>query len=428
MNTITLFEHFSGNGYEVFASGKIHHNGHEDPSIFINEDGSSGFKVDASFGPYPWDSDPATATLSKRGVMHPDMPENFRDNRWSEGFGEVRNISASFDGKGSWLYDHWGKEYLIESAENRDLMPDEACTEYAISILEQKHDKPFLMTIGYNRPHSPQYVPEKYFDLYNLDTLMLSPSLENDIDDCASTLLADKDMVGFNVGRHKYHRYMESGGEDMIKKWTQAYLASVSFVDDQLGQLMKALGASEYAENTLVIFTGDHGYHMGEKELIFKNTTWEESTRVPMVVAGPGVRGNEECHAPVSLIDIYPTLVDYCDLPVDPNRGGNKQALDGYSLLPLFKDPVKGSWEGPSFALTAVCSQQELEKDQPGPVDQQHYSLRTERYRYIRYRNGEEEFYDHRYDPYEWFNLASDPLSLKKVEKHRAMLKETLEQ
>jgi arylsulfatase A-like enzyme len=408
-STVTLFEHFAQNGYQVFGSGKIHHNGHEDNSIFINEDGSDGFKVEASFGPYPWNSDPATATVQKRGVMHPDFPESMKNSGCFEGFGEVRNISETYGGKGSWLYDHWGKEYQIESAENRDLMPDEACTEYALSLLKQKHDKPFFLTVGFNRPHSPQYVPEKYFDMYGLDSLILSPSLDNDIQDCAPLTMAAKDVHGVNTGSHKYKKYFKAGGEEMIKRWTQAYLASVTFVDDQVGQIMEALKESDYAGNTIIIFTSDHGYHMGEKELIFKNTLWEESTRVPMVIAGPGVTSSAECSTPISLIDIYPTLMEYCDLPLFPNKDGNKQDLDGHSILPLLKNPENGIWNGPGIAVTAVCSQQKLQVNQPGPVDQQQYSVRSERYRYILYRNGEEELYDQLYDPYEWFNLANDP-------------------
>ena len=408
-NTVTLFEHFSRNGYQVYATGKIHHNGHEDKTIFTNSDGSSGFKVDASFGPYPWDGDPATATLQQRGVMPPEFPEMLQDSRWSEGFGAVRNLSSYFDGKGSWLYDHWGKEFHIESEEKRDRMPDEACTDYAVSLLESSQERPFLMVIGYNRPHSPQYVPECYFDMYGMDTLILSPSLSNDLEDCATKAIEGKDIVGVNVGSHKYKRYMDAGGETLLKEWTRAYLASVSFVDDQVGQVMEALARSAYSENTLVIFTSDHGYHMGEKNLIFKNTTWEESTRVPMVIAGPGVAMGEECHSPVSLVDLYPTLGAYCRLPSSPNSEGNGKKLDGFSMIPLFKDPVAGRWEGPDVALTAVCSQEKLEIDQPGEMDQQHFSARSERYRYILYRSGEEELYDHRYDPYEWFNLARDP-------------------
>jgi arylsulfatase A-like enzyme len=346
--------------------------------------------------------------MQKRGVMHPDFPESMKNSGCFEGFGEVRNISDSYSGKGAWLYDHWGKVYEIESEENRDLMPDEACTEYAVSILEEDHRKPFFLTIGYNRPHSPQYVPEKYFNMYRLDSLILSPSLTGDLKDCAPLTMAARDVHGVNTGLHKYRRYWKAGGEEMIKQWTQAYLASVTFVDDQVGQVMEALGNSQYADNTIIIFTSDHGYHMGEKEIIFKNTLWEESTRVPLVIAGPGVARNLECSKPVSLIDLYPSLLKYCSLPESPNKEGNQQELDGNSLIPLLENPEKGNWNGPDIAVTAVCSQQKLEINQPGPINQQQYSVRSERYRYILYRNGEEELYDHRYDPYEWFNLTGD--------------------
>lgn len=421
-DAVTVFEQFARNGYQVFATGKIHHNGHEDMSIFTNEDGSNGFSVKASFGPYPWDGDSATAALSVRGVAHPDYPDNSEGHRWSEGIGPVKDISYAYDGKGSWLYDHWGNEYNISVNGERDLMPDERCTEYALSILSGKHQKPFFLTIGYNRPHSPQYVPQEYFDLYGLDTLILSPALENDMVDCAPQTMANRDVHGVNIGKNKYGRYKRLGGERLIKQWTQAYLASVSFVDDQVGTLMQALKDSPHADNTLIIFTSDHGYHMGEKELIFKNTLWEESARVPLLVAGPGVAENQECHNPVSLVDIYPSLLDYCSLPANPNKRGNGKELDGFTMLPLMANPKAGKWNGPEQALSAVCSQQELEVNQAGPVDQQQYSLRSERYRYIRYRNGEEELYDHNYDPYEWFNLASDPFYEEIIKYHKKEL------
>lgn len=172
--------------------------------------------------------------------------------------------------------------------------------------------------------------------------------------------------------------------------------------------MLRVLEKSEYAENTVIILTGDHGYHMGEKDLLFKNTTWEESTRIPLVIAGPGIVRNMECGYPVSLIDLYPTVVDYCGLPAFPNENGNGKELDGFSLATLLEKPATGPWDGPGVAITAVCSQQELDEDQRGPVSQQHYSVRSARYRYILYRNREEELYDHRYDPYEWYNLSSD--------------------
>lgn len=407
-NTITLFEHLGNNGYQVYATGKIHHNGHEDYSIFKNKDGSDGFRVRASFGPYPWDGDPATASMNVRGVMHPDMPDEFMEFRWGDGFGAVRDISDAYEGKGSWLYDHRGQEFLIDSAGKRDMMPDERCTRYALSVLQEKHQKPFFLAVGYNRPHTPLYVPEKYFNMYPLDSLILPPYLADDISDCSEVAKTGDDIHGVSTGRYKFNKINNAGGEYLWRRWVQAYLASVTFVDDQVGQVLRVLEKSEYAENTVIILTGDHGYHMGEKDLLFKNTTWEESTRIPLVIAGPGIVRNMECGYPVSLIDLYPTVVDYCGLPASPNEIGNGKELDGFSLATLLKNPVTGPWDGPGVAITAVCSQQELDEDQRGPVSQQHYSVRSARYRYILYRNGEEELYDHRYDPYEWYNLSSD--------------------
>jgi len=176
-DAVTVFEHLSGNGYKVYATGKIHHNGHEDKSIFINEDGESGFKVEASFGPYPWDGDPAKTIEKTRGVKHPDFPKSLENEHWANSFGPIRNLSNEINGKGTWLYTHNAKEYKYKNETERDLMPDERCVEYAKQILQSAHDKPFMLSIGFNRPHSPHYVPEKYFDLFPLETLKLAPYL-----------------------------------------------------------------------------------------------------------------------------------------------------------------------------------------------------------------------------------------------------------
>ena len=109
----------------------------------------------------------------------------------------------------------------------------------------------------------------------------------------------------------------------------QAYLANVAFVDHQVGKILDALERSPHAQNTIVFFTSDHGFHMGEKDWLFKNSLWEESTRVPLVVVAPGIaKRGRRCGFPVSLVDLYPTLIDLCGLPKDPNAEGN-----GYRLL-----------------------------------------------------------------------------------------------
>jgi len=407
-NTVTLFQHLSGNGYQVYATGKIHHNGHEDWSIFRNADGENGFKVSPSFGPYPWDGDAATNNVKDRGVAYPHLPKNYVSNSCWDGFGPVCDLSNTMNGKGTWLYNHNGEEFIYKSEDNRDLMPDERCVEYAKDVLTSQHDEPFFMAVGFNRPHSPCYVPQKYFDMFNIDSLQLAPFLKNDLADCAKSIWKDKDLGSGGTGFYKYSKLNDADGEQALLQWTRAYLACIAFVDDQIGKVVEAVNNSEYADNTIIIVTSDHGYHMGEKEYIFKNTLWEESARIPFIVAGKGVAQGQKCINPISLIDVYPTIVDLCNLPENPNAGGNNKSLDGNSLVPLLENPKKAKWKGNDFAITAVSSSYELGVNQPAPVQTQHYSIRTAQYRYIYCRNGEEELYDHHADPHEWHNLANN--------------------
>jgi arylsulfatase A-like enzyme len=418
-NTVTLFEHLSHNGYNVYATGKIHHNGHHDYTIFENSDGSNGFKVVDSFGPYPWDGDPKKIVEGVRGVSHPDMPIELQKDNWHSGYGPIRDLSNDFPG-GTWLYTHNGEEFKIRNQNDRDLTPDERSADYAIEVIKGKHDKPFFLAVGFNQPHTPLYALQKYFDMFPLATLKLAPFMEDDLMDCARSLWESKDVSAH--GFAKYEQLNRIGGKELLLEWTQAYLACVASVDDQIGRVVEAIESSGYSKNTLIIVTSDHGYHMGEKEYIFKNSLWEESCRIPLIVSGLYTQKGKECNHPVSLIDMYPTIVDLCKLPEDPNRGGNNKKLDGYSILPFLRDPQSGSWAGKDFAITAVASSEKLKIDEPGKVNHQHYSIRTERYRYIICRNGEEELYDHYYDPYEWHNLANDNLYKEIIESMRGKI------
>jgi arylsulfatase A-like enzyme len=419
-NTVTLFEQLSKNGYDVYATGKIHHNGHEDKSIFKNTNGKNGFSVNPSFGPYPWNSDPATNNVKDRGVFHPDMPKSMWNikNCWKS-FGPVKDLSNTMGGKGSWIYNHNEEEFHVKSDNNRDLMPDERCVVYTKEILSQKHEEPFFMAVGFNRPHAPLNVPQKYFDMFPLETLKLPKYLKNDIEDCASIYQGKMDLGDGGQGFSSYKGYYKHGGEDMLLKWTQAYLACVAFVDEQIGEVVKAIEKSPYANNTLIVLTSDHGYQMGEKEYIFKNSLWEESARIPFVVAGLNAEKGKVCTAPISLIDVYPTILDYCNIDKNPNANGNEKSLDGHSLQPLIVNPKAGIWNGNPYAVTAVSSAESLNTDEPGKISDQHFSIRSEKYRYILYRNGEEELYDHEIDPYEWKNVARD----KKYKKVKAQMK-----
>ncbi|MDH3322127.1 MAG: sulfatase-like hydrolase/transferase, partial [Flavobacteriaceae bacterium] len=193
-----------------------------------------------------------------------------------------------------------------------------------------------------------------------------------------------------------------------------AYLACVAFVDEQIGIVIDALEDSKFNENTIVVFTSDHGWQMGEKEYLFKNSPWEESARIPLVIKTPGNKAGSKVKHPVSLVDLYPTLVDYCNLKGDHKINENGGELGGYSLRTLIENPKSKKWEGPNGALTLVGNY-----GNTIPLEKQNFSYRTEHWRYIVYSNGQEELYDHKNDPYEWKNVASDK-KCKKIKKQLA--------
>ena len=158
-----------------------------------------------------------------------------------------------------------------------------------------------------------------------------------------------------------------------------------------------------WGKNTIVVLTSDHGWGMGEKDYLYKNSLWQESTRVPLIIKAPGVSQiGQECRDPVSLIDVYPTLLDLCQLPTNTRKNEKGHDLDGHSLKPLLKNPANGQWSGPSSALTALYKWRT--KYEPS---KESYSLRSRDFRYIRYENGKEELYDTRVDPLEWKNVAA---------------------
>ena len=150
---------------------------------------------------------------------------------------------------------------------------------------------------------------------------------------------------------------------------------------------------------------------MGEKEYLFKNSPWEEAARIPLVVKVPGSNAGEKVTQPVSLIDIYPTLVDYCNLEGSNKLNEQGGELGGFSLRALIENPKTSKWEGPNGALTLVGNY-----GNTIPLEKQNFSYRTENFRYIKYSNGTEELYNHEKDPYEWKNIASDK-KYKKIKK-----------
>jgi arylsulfatase A-like enzyme len=329
------------------------------------------------------------------------MPDGVRTHGgWGDGFGPLQDLKKYGD-EYEWTLFHSGEQWQYREGHNRDLMPDELCAQDAVRFLKEKHAKPFILTVGFSRPHSPWYAPQEFFDMFPLESLELTPLLKGDADDVSKILSVQQDIAQ-PWGWAKYKKIINNGGDQQLLKWTQAYLACVAFVDHQVGKVLGTLETSDYAENTIVIFTGDHGYHMGEKDYLFKYSPWEESVRVPLIIAGPNVAEGAVNRTPVSLVDLYPTCIDFA--AIEPAH-----VLDGHSLRGLLNDPLAGIWDGPDFSLSACASKVQVGKNEPANAVDQHFSIRTERYRYIHCRNGEEELYDHLQDPNEWKNQAKNP-------------------
>lgn len=408
-NTRTFMEHFRENGYAVCGTGKIFHHNDEKWEVWDDTEGIRYFGVKPDFGPYPWDGTEKKRTWGYNNLPHPSLPSNFITDDLFARLSDIPEYRKD-EAKGIPGYKGWilGKEpYKYVNAQDRDFLPDEASAQYAVNALKTGFDSPFLMCVGFIRPHAPLIVPDEFFDMFPLEEIETTTMLENDLYDCAKTLWeGTPDLWTGNFGRGRYKRLMEGGGAELLKKFTQAYLASVAFADAQLGKVLNALESSPYAENTLIVVTSDNGFHMGEKEQLYKNTVWEEAARVPLIIAGPGVKKNAQCTHPVSLIDIYPTLTDYCNISSNPH--GNIE-LDGYSLRTLLENPEEDKWDGPDIAITAVASSFPVPLDTPAQKKDQHYSVRSKRFRYVLCRNDEEELYDHDNDPYEWKNLAQHP-------------------
>jgi arylsulfatase A-like enzyme len=335
------------------------------------------------------------------------------DFQWEHHFGPLSMIpdwpadeAKRIPGYRGWRL--YGKPYRYVNDRDRDPLPDELYAEWSTDIINRKHQKPFALFVGLVRTHTPLYVPDQYFDRFPLDTIELPRTIENDLEDCAE-VLADRSLYGFR----RYQMLVRHKGRQLYKQWLQAYLAAVSFVDDQVGKILDAIDRSPRRDKTIVILTSDHGFHVGEKQFLYKQSLWEGSTRVPLIVAGlEGMPEGVTCHQPVSLIDLYPTINDLCHLPREPNGKAGGYKLEGHSLLPLLMNP-QGGWTGPDVAITALPGKDHSQHRRHGGTWFPHFSVRSKQYRYTLCANGEEELYDYSLDPLEWNNLASDPTYAK---------------
>jgi len=333
-DAVTLPRWFSNNGYYSLARGKIFHHANGEWADLQSWD----LHVDTE-GDYG-------NTVQKEGFMVNGIP-----------MGEV---DPNFD---------WGPtDAAVEET------PDYLNAKWAGEQLSLDHDKPFFLACGIFKPHLTWFVPGEFYEKFKVNDLILPEVNETEFDDIPSAALQPQKNY-YTVKKY-----------DKQKEAIQAYLACINYADSCVGVVLDALAKSKYADNTIVVLWGDHGWHLGEKLRYKKFTLWEESCRMPLIIKVPGLtKPGQRCTSVVNLIDLYPTLIELCGLKENPEN-------EGRSIVPLLKNPGK-KWDYPTLTT----------------MGRNRHAVRSERWRYIRYQDGSEELYDHSTDPLEWKNLAGDP-------------------
>ena len=369
----TLPQMFRDNGYYVARIGKIYHFGVPGD---IGEDGLDD--------PSSWEE-----TVNPRG----------RDKWEEDQIYSIDSVTGNLGGTLSWMAQDGTDEEQT----------DGIGTTEAIGILEQSRERPFFLAMGYYRPHTPYVAPKKYFFQYPLHLVRLPAEPLDDLVDIPPAAWVDRPFQ-LNLPRRKQREAI------------QAYYASISFVDAQLGRLLDALERLDLVDNTLIVFWSDHGYHMGEHRLWQKTTLFENSSRVPFFIASPAHRQTAGLgtRSLAELVDVYPTLAELCGLEAPAH-------LEGRSLVPVLEDPTQSVRNS---ALTTFDTHDRVNPRRPLRPRAVGYTVRTDRWRYTEW--GEDgaqgaELYDHWNDPREYVNLALAPHAQNTVERLKRLLKRRVE-
>jgi uncharacterized sulfatase len=282
--------------------------------------------------------------------------------------GQFRNLTGGKLG--------WCEIGIVDGPD--DDQPDARTATAAIRAMEELHaaGKPWLVAAGFHRPHDPFHAPRKFFEMYPKDSL---PLYRDPAGQSKAVPLAIPS--GWLAEFAKF-------SDDDRRSFLQAYLAGVSYMDSQVGRLLDMLDRLKLWDNTVVIFLGDHGYHLGERGWWNKSTLFERSCRAPLLIAAPGAKAGQVFRAPVEFVDVYPTVADYCGVTAP-------HALAGKSLRPLLENPSRAHKDA---AFTLVTR------------GEKHFgqSVRTARWRFTQWNDGAVELYDHDADPEETRNLAPE--------------------
>lgn len=356
---VTLPQMFRNNGYFAARVGKIYHYG------VPGQIGTSGLD-----DPPSWEK-----FVNPRGR---DKDEE----------GLLRNLTPT-RGLGAALA-------FLKAEGTDDEQTDGKVAIETIKLLEENRDKPFFIAAGFYRPHCPYIAPKKYYDFYPLDKIVLPnepPDHLKNVPDAA--FFTKPPFLGLNEAERR--------------EAIQAYYASITFMDAQVGRVLDALERLKLADNTIVVFWSDHGYLLTEHGQWMKQSLFEESARIPLIIVAPATKAKGRATArTVEMLDIYPTLADLCGLQAPAD-------LDGRSLRPLL-DNAQAPWDKPAY--TQVMR---------GPQDKRFMgrSVRTEKWRYTEWDEGRQgvELYDHGKDPHEYRNLANNPAYAKTVEELKRLLR-----
>jgi len=320
-------------------------------------------------------------TMGIGKLFHQHSPKDIFDESGGrvKGFGPLPAERFIWDGYGTADREKYGRTSTDWGAfpEADSLMPDHQSVDWVIDRLQRDYSKPFFMGLGFLRPHVPLYVPQKWFDLHPIDGIQVTPYLSNDLEDVPPIALKINDLPMMPTTEWA----IESGE---WKNIIQAYLACISFVDHQIGRVLEALENSVYADNTVIVLWSDHGYRLGEKGTFAKHALWETATNAPLLFAAPNLPKGKVVDSPAEMLSLYPTLLELCGLPA-------YQKNEGKSLVPIMLDK---NVDDKHYAITTF--------------GMNNHAIKSDRFRYIHYEDGGEEFYDHLVDPNEWTNLASN--------------------
>ena len=359
-DVVTLSQFFGQHGYYYARVGKIYHYGNP------GDIGTSGLD-----DPKSWQEFINPAGRDKT-TLETDII-NYTPKR---GLGSAMSFLSDKDGADA---DHTDGKVATE----------------AIKLLEKHASEPFFLAVGFYKPHTPYIAPKKYFDFYPLEKIQLPPQPAEHLEHIPRPALSStQPWPLFGVTTNQ------------ARECKQAYYAAISFVDAQIGRVLDALDRLKLRDNTIVVFWSDHGYHLGEHGLWMKQSCFEESARVPLIIAAPSQKARGKVSPrTVELLDLYPTLADLAGLTPPKN-------LEGASLRPLLDDP-QAKWTRPAFTQVQRAGF-------PG------YSVRTERWRYTEWDDGAKgaQLYDHDQDPQELKNLAADPKHAKTVAEMKALVKQ----